>query len=273
MNIINKRFLQLFADGAAAGACPGVTAGPGQPTEAKGDNPTAQAAAAQVMEENARPTWEQLMADPEYNKCMQQLISNRLKEAKQAKARLDALSPALRHLALGCGMDPDNIDHQALSQAILAQAAQPEKQENVTKLHTLRQQAKDLVRAHRENLDRQAEALQQVFPDFDLELAMQDPRFARMVSPGVGLSVTDAYHALHHKELQALTARTVARHVARQVAASVAGGASRVAEHGIGGSAPSVTTTDYRNAPPQAQEALKQQIRAAAARGEKVYPR
>lgn len=293
MNHVNRSFLQLFADGgegAASSSAPGVQADPGQPRQqeagasakpstnrAKGIIPVAQVAAAQPTEGSARPTWEQLMADPEYNSRMQQLVSARLKEAKQAQSAMLTLSPALDTLAKQYGVDPK--DHDALAQAILgaskedpAAASLEQERDNALQL-ARRQQARDLIRAHRENLQQQAERLRQVFPGFDLDKELQNPAFARMVGPGIGISVADAYHALHRREMEAITARAVAKNVAQRVAGSISSGTRRIAEHGANGTAPSVTTFDYRNATAAQQEALKQQIRAAAARGEKIYPR
>lgn len=275
-NLESTRFLQLFADGGeGAGALSGVQADPGQPRQQDlGNSATenrakiAQAAAAQPTEAAERPTWEQLMADPEYNKCMQQLVSARLKEAKQAQIAMEALSPALEALAKQHGVDP--ADYAELARSILKPDNAEIEQENHNALQQMRQQqAQDLIRAHGENLQQQAEKMRQVFPNFDLHKELRDPRFARMVGPGVGVSVADAYHALHRREIEAISARTVAKQVAQRVAGAISG-TRRVAEHGA--SAPSVTTFDYRNATQAQQEALKQKIRAAAARGEKVYP-
>ena len=274
----NMRFLQIFADGGeGAGAVSGVQADPGQPRQQDLGDPAAenraknaQVAAAQPTEEAGRLTWEQIMADPQYNKCMQQLVSTRLKEAKQAQSAMAVLSPALEKLAQQHGVDP--ADHAALARSILQPDVANIEQETVNTLQSMRyQQAQDLIRAHGAHLQQQAEEMRQVFPGFDLDRELQDPRFARMVGPGVGISVADAYHALHRREIAAISARTVARQVAQRLAGAVSGN-RRVAEHGANGSAPSVTTFDYRNASQAQQEALKQKIRAAAARGEKVYP-
>ena len=54
---------------------------------------------------------------------------------------------------------------------------------------------------HYQKLAGQAEQLKQQFPEFDLQAELQNENFLRMTSPEGGLSVEDAYFAVHHKEL------------------------------------------------------------------------
>ena len=58
-----------------------------------------------------------------------------------------------------------------------------------------------LLRSHYSELERQAEELRRSIPEFSLSEALQEPEFLRLTSPGVGLSVENAYYALHHAQL------------------------------------------------------------------------
>ena len=58
-----------------------------------------------------------------------------------------------------------------------------------------------MFREHIANLARQAEELKKVYPDVDLKTEMQNEACVRMTSPEGGISVEDAYFAVHHKEL------------------------------------------------------------------------
>lgn len=57
------------------------------------------------------------------------------------------------------------------------------------------------LRQHFIALEKQGEALKESFPGFDLRAELNDPLFVRLTSPMVGLSVEDAYYAIHHREI------------------------------------------------------------------------
>ena len=121
---------------------------------------------------------------------------------------------------------------------------------------------------HFQDLQRQGEAMKQLFPSFDLSTELQNPIFARLTAPGVGLGVEDAYYAVHRKELQNAAMEAAARHVSNAIAT----GAERPRENGLRGQAAAVSQFDYRSASKEQREALKKQIRMAAANGQKIYP-
>ena len=124
-------------------------------------------------------------------------------------------------------------------------------------------------RAHYDSLSRQAQAMGQRYPDFDLQKELENPVFLKLTGPRVGLSVEDAYMAVHHRELM----EAVTRGTRQEMANAIRSGSMRPAEHGMGAKAPAVVTFDYKNATRSQREAFKKEIFAAAARGEKIYPR
>ena len=134
------------------------------------------------------------------------------------------------------------------------------------------QPQKDLLQQHFRNhileLERQAEAMKAIFPGFDLRQELKNPVFARMTAPGVGLSVEDAYYAVHRRELQSAAVLAAKR----QVSNAIAAGARRPRENGLSGQAPAVSSFDYRSASKEQREDLKRRIRMAAAEGKKLYP-
>ena len=241
------------------------------PTEEKTDKPT-------------RMSWDEIMADPEYNKQMQAVVQSRLRSAKGAEEALGKLAPALELLARKHGMDPAKPDYDALVQAIrdddsfyedkalemgvsveTAKKIDQQAQDNAMQQRTLEQQK---IQNHIMKLEQQGEELKKVFPNFDLRTELQNPAFARMTSPNMGLSVEDAYYAVHRKEIMATGMQVTAQKTAQMISNSIQAGTRRPAEAGTTGQAPSVTTFDYRNASQQQREALKRRIRS----GEKIYP-
>ena len=245
------------------------------PTEEKTDAPS-------------RMSWEEIMADPEYNKQMQATIQARLRSAKGAEEALGKLTPALEVLARQYGLDMENIDYDALAQKInkdqtfyedlaLERGERVEKtmEDDQQERETVRQQRyqertleQQKIQQHIVKLEQQAEAMKKVFPNFDLRTELQNPAFARMTSPNVGISVEDAYYAVHRNDLQTAAMQVTAQKTAQKISNAIQAGSRRPNENGTSGQAPSVTTFDYRNASPEQREALKKRIRS----GEKIYP-
>ena len=256
-----------------------VAAAKDNPTEEKTEKPT-------------RMSWDEIMADPEYNKQMQAVVQSRLRTAKTAEENFSKLTPAIELLARRYNLDPANLDYDALTKAIndddsyyedkalemgvsVETAKKIDKQERDTareKAESERTLQEEKFRQHIIKLEQQGEAMKSIFPNFDLRTELQNPVFARMTSPNVGISVEDAYYAVHRNEIQTATAQVTAQKTAQKISNAIQAGNRRPDESGISSQAPSVTTFDYRTADRNQREALKKRIRDAAARGEKLYP-
>ncbi len=267
------------------------------PTAQAEQKPVEQAAAAdnpteEPTEAPSRMSWDEIMADPEYNKQMQAVVQSRLRSAKGAEETLSKLTPALEVLARKHNLDPANMDYDALAKAISdddsfyedkalqmgvsIETAKKMDQQERDQARQQRQEAQTLeqqkIQQHIQRLEQQGEAMKQVFPNFDLRKELQNPVFARMTSPNMGLSVEDAYYAVHRKEIQEASMQVTAQKTAQKISNSIQAGSRRPDENGTTGQAASVTTFDYSKASPEQRAELKRQIRAAAARGEKLYP-
>ena len=124
---------------------------------------------------------------------------------------------------------------------------------------------------HLRSLLAQAEELKRDFPDFDLDAALHDPAFLRLTAPALGVGVREAFYALNRPRLDALAAARAAEESKALLARAVSGGAQRPREGGGSGAA-ALLRSDYAALPRDRQLALKQRIREAASRGEKMYP-
>ena len=239
-----------------------------------------------------RMSWEEIMKDPEYNKQMQALMRSRLRSAKTAEENLTKLTPAIELLARRYNLDPTNMDYEALAKAIddddsyyedkalemgvsietarkVDRQARDAEREKVEAEKTLQEQR---IQQHFVKLEQQGEAMKKVFPNFNLQKELENPAFFRMTSPNVGISVEDAYYAVHRNEIQTAAMQVTAQKTAQKISNSIQSGSRRPDESGTSSQAPSVSTFDYRNASREQREALKKRIREAAARGEKLYP-
>lgn len=249
-------------------------------TQEQAQQPAKQAAAAdeqtaQTEAAPARMSWDEIMKDPEYNQHMQDIIKARLKDEK---ATLETLTPAIKHLAQEHGLDPENVDYTALVKAVTGEYEDKALEMGVSKQtameldrqqRTLEQQK---VQNHISKLEQQGEAMKAIYPDFDLRKELEDPRFVRLTSPSVGLSVEDAYYAIHRREIQARDAKMTQQQTAQAISNAIQSGTHRPDEAGTRSQAPSVSTFDYKNATPAQRKAIKDEIRRAAAEGRKVYP-
>ena len=130
----------------------------------------------------------------------------------------------------------------------------------------------DALAAHFLGLEQQAEAMREVFPGFDLGMALHDPAFARMTAPDVGIRVEDAWYALHRNEIQSAAMQVAAQRTAQMISDQIRSGRMRPTENGSQPQGAGITVFDYRAATPAQRSALKKRIREAAARGEKLYP-
>ena len=259
-----------------------------QEQAAAAENPTEE----KQTEPSARMSWDEIMKDPEYNKQMQAVVQSRLRSAKGAEDTLGKLAPALELLARKHGQDPANIDYEALAKAInddesfyeekalemgvpLETAKRIDQQERDTarqqreEARTLEQQA---FQNHIMKLEQQGEAMKKVFPNFDLRKELQNKAFARMTSPNIGISVEDAYYAVHRNEIQTAAMQVTAQKVKQKISNDIQAGSRRPSENGTSGQAPSVTTFDYSKASAEQRKAFKNFIRSEAAQGRKVYP-
>ena len=259
--------------------------------DAAADNPTEE-----PTEAPKRMSWEDIKADPEYKQQFDQevqgIVKSRLKNSKGAEETLSKLTPAMELLARKHNLDPANLDYDALTQAIIndesyyedkalqmgvsIETAKKMDQQERDQARQQREEARTLeqqkIQNHIQKLEQQGEAMKKVFPNFDLRKELQNPIFARMTSPNMGLSVEDAYYAVHRKEIQAASMQVTAQKTAQKISNSIQAGSRRPDENGTTGQAASVTTFDYSKASPEQRAELKRQIRAAAARGEKLYP-
>lgn len=187
-----------------------------------------------------RPTWAELMRDPEYNAEMQRVVRSRLRAARAAQTAAEEEKPGEETNAPEIGTD----DHGEETQ----------------------------IRQHIASLFRQGEALKREFPQFDLRRELRNETFAHLTSPRVGLSVEDAFYTVHRRALQDAAMRSAAKSTAEKLSHAIQSGSRRPTEGGTSAAEAPVRSFDYAHASAEQREALKKRIRDAGVRGEKIYP-
>ena len=225
----------------------------------------------------ARMSWEDVKKDPEYSAELNKLIRARVKDAAAAQGAMSTLMPWLKTVAKEQGLDPENIDYDALVKSASGEYDNRALEMGITKetarqldmqQRTLEQQK---LQNHMMRLEQQGNELKATFTSFDLATEMQNPTFSRLVSPNMGMSVEDAYYAVHRKEIQAAAMQVAAQKAAEQISNSIQSGSRRPDEGGPA-QAPSAITFDYKNMSRDEREALKKRIYASRHTGEKIYP-
>ncbi len=247
-----------------------------------------------------KKTWEEIMADEDYNREMQKTVAARVgnlksenAELKKTADRLKGFEPILKGLAESYGLDGENIDATALAMSLasdgtlkgkpsqesgnlpnssvasLANEMQDIKNTEAQKNDALQRQK---FAEHVSKLEAQGNELKKVFPNFNLKEELKNPAFMRMTSPNVGLSVEDAYYAVHRKEIEEAAIKKATEETAKKLSNSIAANALRPFEAGVSSQAPSVTKFDYSKLTREQQKAFVSDIKSRLARGERILP-
>jgi hypothetical protein len=295
--------LQFFADGAAGAA--GTDAGAQGTAPEQEKNQRAERVEYGIQtEENAqnraaageqqRPSFKDLIQGDykeEADKYIQGIVQNRLRNSKARDAELEKAQGVIARLAerygmsiengidydgIGNKLDQDNswLEEEALEKGMSVETLSQLKQlqrENARMRKTAQEQQREIENRQAFTLlAQQGEAMKQIIPDFDIRAEMENDNFRRMVLPphmgGSGLSVENAYFALHHDELMQASMQAAMRDVGAKMANAQRAGAMRPAENGARSNAASTVKTD----PSNLTRADLEDIRKRAAKGEKI---
>lgn len=285
--------------GADAGANPGVTeeaAAPQEYTTRSGRKVTiptqGQAPMAAGQDDAAADTQESFddlikgKYKADFEKKIQSILQPRLKTANENKATLDKLNGVMPLLNQKFGLDDKSTledlinkvqdddslyEDEALKMGVSTSVVRDMhklQRERDAALQAQQQSIEDArMQQHFESLSRQAEALKQVFPNFDLMTELQSsPEFMRLTSPEVNIPLETAYRAIHAREIESGAMAYGAQRAAQQVAASVKANGQRPVENGMGGQAGTVVGMDPSKMTKKDIENIKARIR----RGEQI---
>lgn len=226
----------------------------------------------------------------DYDKAVQNIVRERLKGSKQAEETLARLQPLLEAVGQRYGvdasdiatMDIDQLNSRVLDDNSLYEDEAAEKGISVDTLKRIKQVERENARLRRQEQDRQRQAqfeqhlaglvrqgeeLKQLYPGFDLRAELNNPEFARLTSPGVGVNVRTAYEVVHRDAIQAAAMQFTAQKVQEKLSNSVQANAARPDEAGIGNTPGMVTRTDPRTFTREDRAEIKRRVYG----GEKIY--
>lgn len=224
-----------------------------------------------------------LKANPQFNQEAQEMITGRV---KNLNARLAEFEPIIELLGNHYGFDTSDLskidlkelaskvtdDNQYYEDAAAEMGTDLETAKRITKLERETKRAEreqerinseNALREHYGNLQRQAEALKATIPGFDLDSELQNPQFLRMTSPEGGLTVEQAFHALHFREINQYNQQQTAQNVAKALSNSIQSGRSMPTENGtVQRAASTVQAKPYSQMTATERAEFQRQLRA-----------
>ena len=217
-----------------------------------------------------------------YDAKVQDTIQKRLKGTRETVEKYEALSPVLEMLGKKYGVDSSDIN--ALNKAIEEDDSYYE-EEALEKGVTV-QQLKEIRKMERENAElkrqmeeqntkekasklysewmEQAENTKNVYPSFNLEVEMQDPRFVNLLRSNV--DVRTAFEVLHKDEIIPAAMQYTAKAVEQKLTNKIIANGARPVENGISSQSATVVKSDVS----QLSKADRAEINRRVARGEKI---
>ena len=293
--------LQIFAEGAGDGGTAqgqGVTAGDASQQTKGVKNPLAdvkygiqeEAPTAEVQQTTAtqpdpEAEFEKLIKGQykaQYDARVQDTIQKRLKGTKETVDKYNALQPVLDILGKKHGVDATDVE--ALRKAIEEDDSYFEDEalemgmtvEQLKKFRSMERENAELRRAQeeqqtQENANKiyagwmqQAEETVKVYPSFNLEAEMQNPKFVDLLRSNI--DVRTAYEVLHKDEIIPAAMQFTAKTVESKLAKKIAANGARPAENGMSSGSAAVVKSDVS----QLSRADREEIRRRVARGEKI---
>lgn len=217
-----------------------------------------------------------------YDARVQDTVQRRLKASKDTVDKYNALAPTLEMLAKKYGVDAG--DAAALTKAIEDDDSYYEEEAmergiSVGQLKEIRKMERENAELKRqmneqnvrEQADRiyagwmdQAAAVKNVYPGFDLNAELQNPRFVDLLRSNI--DVRTAYEVLHKDEIIPAAMQFTAQQVEQKLANRIAAGQGLPRENGLGSRASAVVKSDVS----QLSKADRQEIIRRVQRGEKI---
>lgn len=266
--------LYAFDGGAGAGAGAGAAAGASGAGAATG---TSQAAAGEQAQgltvsdsENATHTEQSISFDDfvkehkdEASKWFQKQFNRRHADYNDLKNHVNASNEVFGLLGAKYGLDPSDIE--GITKAVKGDDALLEEQayeagmtvdqyrtftEAQAENKRLRAEQKAFeqqqqIQLQMQEWDKQANNLKQIFPDFDLDVELENPEFERALRGG--LSIDRAYYAVHGAEIASGAMQYTAQAVRQATAQDLAARKNRPVENGLSPMASVKVTKDVHN--------------------------
>ena len=214
-----------------------------------------------------------------YGRDVQNAVMERFKNQAQQQEQLDKLQPMLNVFMERAGvnnvddlikqvMDDDSIYEEEANKRGMTIPAYRQMMELESKMHE-RQEAEQQrqenarIQQHFANLQQQAERMKQIYPNFNLQEELKNKDFFKLTRPEIGISVEDAYYAVHHKELAPQMMAYGMERARTQLGQTIQAQRSRPAEGAMKqkGQPAAAVRIDPRNLTREERAEIKRQVR------------
>ena len=189
----------------------------------------------------------------EYDRQVQTIVRERLKNCARSEQLLQALAPTLER---DYGVDTASL---SVEQAERLAQVSPD-----GKLPQTQEQREQAMRAGYERLRGQFEQVREVYPQAELAQELDDPAFMRLVVRGV--DAKSAYELTHLQELRKSAVAYGARRAREELTAAMQAGYLRPREGGMAQSGCGA----FAESPEQWSRKTREELKTRARRGEKV---
>lgn len=189
----------------------------------------------------------------EYDRQVQTIVRERLKNCARSEQLLQALAPTLER---DYGVDTASL---SVEQAERLAQVSPD-----GKLPQTQEQREQAMRAGYERLRGQFEQVREAYPQAELAQELDDPAFMRLVMRGV--DAKSAYELTHLQELRKSAVAYGARRAREELTAAMQAGYLRPREGGMAQSGCGA----FAESPEQWSRKTREELKTRARRGEKV---
>ena len=257
----------------------------GRQPEAKPEAPAAEEQKADAQPEDDWNSIRNGKYKAQFDADVQKIVQERLKNSKQAEAKLQKLAPMIARQAEKYGIkDAEDVDalmsayndddelyeqealERGLSVKTLKQMKQLEAEHEQNERMRAEAAQQSAFQQHLAGLAAQAEELKKTYPSFDLRAEMQNPMFMRLTAPNSGIDLATAFFAVHRNEIQPQAMAVAAQKTLQMVSNNIQAGKNRPAENGVRNN-PAV---DVRDDPSKWSKADRDEVRRRVQRGEKI---
>ena len=269
--------LQLFSEAPSMGG-----------GDVSGGNPGVETSQASGQMSQSAPGngWDQARQQyrAEINSEISRAVQDRVKNLKGYQTQMEQLAPVLQQMYGKYELQEGDIDGLVKAvqsdDSLLAQEAMDRGMtvEQLREVKALEHDRSELQRiqqeqaiqqkygAHLQKLEQQMNQLRGTFPNADLRTELQNPQFARLTSPEVGVDVETAFWICHRNELQPMAMQIGAQRSLEKLSQAQQRNASRPMENGLTSPAGVSVNTD----PSKWTKKERAEIRKRVAMGEKI---
>ena len=217
-----------------------------------------------------------------YDAKMQDTIQRRLKSTKETVEKYEALTPTIEMLAKKYGVDASDV--AALNKAIEDDDSYYEQEalekgisvEELKNIRRIERENADLKRQMQEQQTKEnaaklyskwmsdAEQTKSVYPSFNLEAELQNPRFVDLLKSNV--DVRTAYEVLHKDEIIPAAMQFTAKTVEQKLTNKIIANGARPMENGTSSQSSAITKRDVTALSKADRDEIERRVR----RGDKI---